>query len=557
MQPVFLHRNLAYMKYRRRNWRKTKRQPRSEYKVDSILDKVMLKSNRLKVDDQNNTNQLKLAFVGLFNGIAHGNNGQKFITARSARIEIYLIKIFHRERKDTSTPIVKQRLTKMTIPCNPKPLSTEFGMLTIPCNDFLQNNGHSLKNCTLRVQATVSTDKNLRVSGKMTKDSTESSNGRYYIAEVIIFDDKKRCHLLDGIYELSLRETKNHSTDDGNTFSEDFSWEGVKDSKGCGPILAFEETPKLKLRVTWDGDNDPNFYYPIRDNMDWRKFGKSMPQQKNPTSPDGKRQLAKREKVYFQFVYSNYKKQQTESRNDYYCPWCQVDCVILYCLLKHLRLCHARFSFIYMRLKKGALIDVSINENYHLATNNGIGYAFYRNGPTYQLSASEVITYKPCNPLPDLTEFLEPDESYINTFGRNLDRSYYHSHSGQCMHERELDEDSEDELYPNWHRHKSESMIDEFTDVNQGEKELMKLWNGHIMSNNRYIADGQVANACETFAQEYATVMIKKGLQRNFLQHLVNLYDYTLISASCIEMSMATLTKWNDSTASSNGTSCE
>ncbi|EDV27898.1 uncharacterized protein TRIADDRAFT_52904 [Trichoplax adhaerens] len=394
--PVFLHRNLAYMKYRRRNWRKTKRQPRSEYKVDSILDKVMLKSNRLKVDDQNNTNQLKLAFVGLFNGIAHGNNGQKFITARSARIEIYLIKIFHRERKDTSTPIVKQRLTKMTIPCNPKPLSTEFGMLTIPCNDFLQNNGHSLKNCTLRVQATVSTDKNLRVSGKMTKDSTESSNGRYYIAEVIIFDDKKRCHLLDGIYELSLRETKNHSTDDGNTFSEDFSWEGVKDSKGCGPILAFEETPKLKLRVTWDGDNDPNFYYPIRDNMDWRKFGKSMPQQKNPTSPDGKRQLAKREK-----------------------------------------------------------------------------------------------------------------------------------------------------------------MIDEFTDVNQGEKELMKLWNGHIMSNNRYIADGQVANACETFAQEYATVMIKKGLQRNFLQHLVNLYDYTLISASCIEISMATLTKWNDSTASSNGTSCE
>lgn len=119
-------------------------------------------------------------------------------------------------------------------------------------------------------------------------------------------------------------------------------------NQGCRPIVAFEETPKLKLRVTWDGNSDPNFYYPIRNSTESRPYDNNkVALQKTTASPDSKSQLAKREKVYFQFVYSNCKKQQTESRNDYYCPWCQIDCVMLYCLLKHLRLCHSRFSFLY------------------------------------------------------------------------------------------------------------------------------------------------------------------------------------------------------------------
>ena len=45
----------------------------------------------------------------------------------------------------------------------------------------------------------------------------------------------------------------------------------------------------------------------------------------------------------------------------------------------------------------------------------------------------------------------------------------------------ELDEDSEGEHDSLWMRSKTVTMIDDFSDVNEGEKEIMKLWNVHVM----------------------------------------------------------------------------
>ena len=44
-----------------------------------------------------------------------------------------------------------------------------------------------------------------------------------------------------------------------------------------------------------------------------------------------------------------------------------------------------------------------------------------------------------------------------------------------------MDVDSENESDPKWLQKKTTMMIDDFTDVNDGEKELMKMWNLHIM----------------------------------------------------------------------------
>lgn len=44
-----------------------------------------------------------------------------------------------------------------------------------------------------------------------------------------------------------------------------------------------------------------------------------------------------------------------------------------------------------------------------------------------------------------------------------------------------MDVDSEDENDPKWLQKKTTMMIDDFTDVNDGEKELMKMWNLHVM----------------------------------------------------------------------------
>lgn len=63
-----------------------------------------------------------------------------------------------------------------------------------------------------------------------------------------------------------------------------------------------------------------------------------------------------------------------------------------------------------------------------------------------------------------------------------LNFSLYH-HTMTCLpvHPKELDIDSEGESDPAWLKQKTIMMIDDFTDVNEGEKELMKMWNLHIM----------------------------------------------------------------------------
>ena len=52
-------------------------------------------------------------------------------------------------------------------------------------------------------------------------------------------------------------------------------------------------------------------------------------------------------RVFYQFIYNNNTRQQTEARDDFFCPWCSLDCVKLYNLLKHLKTCHSRFIFMY------------------------------------------------------------------------------------------------------------------------------------------------------------------------------------------------------------------
>ena len=51
--------------------------------------------------------------------------------------------------------------------------------------------------------------------------------------------------------------------------------------------------------------------------------------------------------ILYQFIYGPAARQQTEARQDLLCPWCSLDCRKLYPLLKHLQLCHARFTFCY------------------------------------------------------------------------------------------------------------------------------------------------------------------------------------------------------------------
>ena len=94
-------------------------------------------------------------------------------------------------------------------------------------------------------------------------------------------------------------------------------------------------------------------------------------------------------------------------------------------------------------------------------------------------------------------------------------------------------------------------MIDEFTDVNEGEKEVMKMWNLHIMRNgsvfstikssileskfliyDRFVGDCQIHLASLMFVEDKGLELIRKNLYKNFILHLNNLYDFGLLNAS-------------------------
>ena len=53
-------------------------------------------------------------------------------------------------------------------------------------------------------------------------------------------------------------------------------------------------------------------------------------------------------RIVYQFLYNNNSRQQTEAREDLHCPWCSLNCMDLYALLKHLKLSHPRFLFTYV-----------------------------------------------------------------------------------------------------------------------------------------------------------------------------------------------------------------
>ena len=68
---------------------------------------------------------------------------------------------------------------------------------------------------------------------------------------------------------------------------------------------------------------------------------------KNNSMQLKKQTPARLPKVFYQFIYSNSTRQQTEAKEGTFCPWCSLNCDTIYGLLRHLKCCHNRFSFLY------------------------------------------------------------------------------------------------------------------------------------------------------------------------------------------------------------------
>uniref|UniRef100_A0A8C6NVW0 SUZ12 polycomb repressive complex 2 subunit b n=1 Tax=Nothobranchius furzeri TaxID=105023 RepID=A0A8C6NVW0_NOTFU len=570
--PIFLHRTLTFMSHR--NGRTNAR--RKTFKVDDMLKTV----ERMKgeQDSPRYLDKFTLRYRGFEKPSQNSENEQN-----SVSLEVLLVKVCHKKRKDVSCPIKQVPTGKKQVPLNPDSNQTKPGScpsLLVPSSEFEPSNSHMVKSYSLlfRILRTGRTEPSGLVNGEANEniDVTDTPSRRKrnsshreeeettdtYIAQMAVFDKNRRLQLLDGEYEVSMQRIE-----ESPVSKKRATWETILDGKRLPPFEAFSQGPTLQFTLRWTGDAHGKSTAPVAKPLATRNSDSFTPMETRTTVKESvrsdiqtRKELVPSEprqklRIFYQFLYNNNTRQQTEARDDLHCPWCTLNCSKLYSLLKHLKLSHSRFIFNYVPHPKGARIDVSINECYdgsYVGNPQDIhsqpGFAFSRNGPVKRTAVTHVLVSRPKRTKPSLSEFLESEDGELEqqrTYVSGHNRLYFHSDSCMPLRPQEMEVDSEDERDPEWLREKTATQLDEFTDVNEGEKEVMKLWNLHVMSNG-FISDNQMKQAIMLFVENDGAHIIRRNLCRNFLLHLVSMHDFNLVSTATIDCVMGRLREIQD-----------
>ena len=205
-------------------------------------------------------------------------------------------------------------------------------------------------------------------------------------------------------------------------------------------------------------------------------------------------------------------------------------------------------------IPEGARIDVSVSELYdstyvgnpHDMISQPPGYAFSRNGPVQRTTITNILVCKPVRNGGSLSEFLElendehsgPYENqrpFVSGHNRLYHYRYNLVHSLQIAKKSTIyylcncifsttclpipshailhGENEEDHPDPEWLRIKTSKMIDDFTDVNRGEKEFMKMWNNHVQKYT-FVGDCQMPRALAMFIDIRGQDIVQKNLFR-------------------------------------------
>ncbi|KAJ9575928.1 hypothetical protein L9F63_007240, partial [Diploptera punctata] len=579
LSPVFLNRTLSYMKQRMSRSHKH----RKGFKVDCLLDKLNMKNRELQPG--NLEGYMTLTFLGFYD--------KKVDTHQEpVKVETLLLKICHKKRKDVSSPIMQMTVGVSEVPINPSEdhPPPKAPTISISTESFNLSNGHLVKSYVLLLRVSCMSNGLLMSNGDVDTEPAQKrrkSSGplknpmeetKLFGSELIVYDKHNRCLLTDGDYELVLQEVQANVKGSPKKLS---SWETIGEIKEeCGPFEVFSKGPTLKFRLNWTTEpssglvDRPKPLRPQDHSLDSSSNKENRPERcnnsniSNGNSSSGSNnnghltngsstsatitsassssgrvcqvEEPQRLQIVYQFLYNNNSRQQTEACEDLHCPWCSLDCVSLYALLKHLKLCHSRFTFTYVPIPQGARIDVAINECYdgsytgspHDLISQPPGFAFSRNGPVRRTSVSNILVCRPKRPKPSLSEFLELDENEFDgqrPYITGHNRLYHHTTTCLPIYPKEMDVDSEGEHDPKWLQTKTMMMIDDFTDVNEGEKELMKMWNLHVMKHG-YVGDCQIPLACNMFLEAKGQELLMKNLYRNFVLHMCSLFDFGLIS---------------------------
>ncbi|MEQ2278868.1 Polycomb protein suz12 [Ameca splendens] len=592
--PIFLHRTLTYMSHR--NSRTNTKRKTS--KVDNLLFKV--EKMRGEQETLSLASNLQLTFTGFFHKagkLSQDSENEQI----SVSLEVLLVKVCHKKRKDVSCPVKQVPTGKKQVPLNPDTsagVQVKLGSLPtllVPSSEFEPSNSHMVKSYSLLFRVSRSGCSRGQINGLTNGEnhhsrdfSDESVNRKrrssslreegeiMFVAQMTVFDKNRRLQLLDGEYEVSMQEME-----ESPVKKKRATWETILDGKRLPPFESFSQGPTLQFTLRWTSDPSVCSTAPVAKplatrnsdtNQDTRPstqratHTQAVKESMNADVQTRREQISveprQKLRIFYQFQYNNNTRQQTEARDDLHCPWCTLNCRKLYSLLKHLKLSHSRFIFNYVPHPKGAKIEVSINDCYDGSyagnpqdIHNQPGFAFSRNGPVKRTVVTHVLVCRPKRTKPSLSEFLELEDSdreqHQRTYISGHNRLYFHSDSCMPMRAQEMEVDSEDERDPDWLKEKTVKQIEEFTDVNEGEKEIMKLWNLHVMKHG-FIADNQMNEACLLFTEHNAAVILERNLCRNLLLHLISMHDFNLITTLTIDRAVARLRLLQSHAAKSN-----
>lgn len=240
--------------------------------------------------------------------------------------------------------------------------------------------------------------------------------------------------------------------------------------------------------------------------------------------------------------------QKTKS-SGYICPWCERDLHHLDSLMTHLRCSHPRFCSNLVQEDNQPVIEMTLNPTYD-GSYCGFKYPghdlrrdfkFTPSAPERRMHFTQIIFFRPKRKATTLLPrgaariraancemACDDDEVDVDVCSGRL---YYHTSTCLPIKISEVDVDSEADLDPEWLCERTQLMIEEFTDVNEGEKEILKLWNLHIMKNYKYKGDSMIRQACHDFVDLHGQTILCKKLYKNFTLHLANLYDFGLIGS--------------------------
>uniref|UniRef100_A0A8C7Z1P7 SUZ12 polycomb repressive complex 2 subunit a n=1 Tax=Oryzias sinensis TaxID=183150 RepID=A0A8C7Z1P7_9TELE len=525
--PIFLHRTLTYMSHR--NSRS------STCRVDNLLFSV--EKMRGEQELQSLTSNLQLTFTGFFHKAGKPSQDSEN-EQNSVSLEVLLVKVCHKKRKDVTCPVKQVPTGKKQVPLNPDTgaaVQVKLGSLPallVPCCEFEPSNSHLVKSYSLLFRVSMP---GCPTNGDNHHSRGKHGTGRPGSEETLCLCRRLQLSQLHHFVLSGIAANRKQTMDHG--------------SASVGSFWEFQSADRSAFKVSFSS------FSAVLDSVLTLLLSAAV---KESPSADvhAKREQVSAEprqklRIFYQFQYNNNTRQQTEARDDLHCPWCTLNCRKLYSLLKHLKLSHSRFVFNYVPHPKGAKVEVSINECYDGSyagnpqdVHNQPGFAFSRNGPVKRTPVSHVLVCRPKRVKPSLSEFLESEdgdpEQHQRTYISGHNRLYFHSDSCLPLRPQEMDEDSEDERDPDWLKEKTMKQIEEFTDVNEGEKEIMKLWNLHVMKHG-FIADNQMNKACLLFAEQHAALVVERGLCRNFLLHLISMHDFNLIGTATIDQAVAKL----------------